>query len=50
MDFSDKKLLFLGYNLLENKFIVKDRIFKFNAVGIKVIDLQDALVLDLDFE
>lgn len=50
MDFSDKKLLFLGYNILENKFSVKDRIFKFNAVGIKVIDLQDALVLDLDFE
>lgn len=50
MDFSDKKLLFLGYNLLENKFSVKDRIFKFNAVGIKVIDLQNALVLDLDFE
>lgn len=50
MDFSDKKLLFLGYNLLENKFSVKDRIFKFNAVGIKVIDLQDALVFDLDFE
>ena len=50
MDFSDKKLLFLGYNLLENKFSVEDRIFRFNAVGIKVIDLQDALVLDLDFE
>ena len=50
MDFSDKKLLFLGYNLLENKFSFKDRIFRFNAVGIKVIDLQDALVLDLDFE
>lgn len=50
MDFSDKKLLFLGYNLLENKFSVEDRIFKFNAVGIKVIDLRDALVLDLDFE
>lgn len=50
MDFSDKKLLFIGYNLLENKFSVEDRIFRFNAVGIKVIDLRDALVLDLDFE
>lgn len=50
MDFSDKRLLLIGYNLLENKFSVKDRIFKFNAVGIKVIDLQDALVFDLDFE
>jgi hypothetical protein len=50
MDFSDKKLLFIGYNLLENKFSFKDRIFKFNAVGIKVIDLRDALVFDLDFE
>lgn len=50
MDFSDKKLLFLGYNLLENKFSFKDRIFRFNAVGIKVIDLRDSLVLDLDFE
>lgn len=50
MDFSDKRLLLIGYNLLENKFSFKDRIFRFNAVGIKVIDLQDALVLDLDFE
>lgn len=50
MDFSDKRLLFIGYNLLENKFSFKDRIFKFNAVGIKVIDLRDALVFDLDFE
>ena len=50
MDFSDKKLLFIGYNLLENKFSVKNRTFKFNAVGIKVVDLHSALVLDLDFE
>lgn len=50
MDFSDKKLLFLGYNLLENKFSLENRVFRFNAVGIKVIDLQNALVLDLDFE
>lgn len=50
MDFSDKRLLFIGYNLLENKFSFKDRIFRFNAVGIKVIDLRDALVFDLDFE
>ena len=50
MDFSDKKLLFIGYNLLENKFSLEDRVFRFNAVGIKVIDLKDALVFDLDFE
>ena len=50
MDFSDKKLLLLGYNLLENKFSLEDRVFRFNAVGIKVIDLRDALVFDLDFE
>ena len=50
MDFSDKKLLLIGYNLLENKFSLENRVFMFNAVGIKVIDLQDALVLDLDFE
>lgn len=50
MDFSDKKLLLLGYNLLENKFSLEDRVFRFNAVGIKVIDLKDALVFDLDFE
>lgn len=50
MDFSDKKLLFIGYNLLENKFSLEDRVFRFNAVGIKVIDLKDAVVFDLDFE
>lgn len=50
MDFSDKKLLFIGYNLLENKFSSKNRTFRFNTVGIKVVDLQSALVLDLDFE
>lgn len=50
MDFSDKKLLLIGYNLLENKFSLENRVFRFNAVGIKVIDLQNALVLDLDFE
>ena len=50
MDFSDKKLLLIGYNLLENKFSFENRVFRFNAVGIKVIDLRDALVLDLDFE
>lgn len=50
MDFSDKKLLIIGYNLLENKFSLENRVFRFNAVGIKVIDLQNALVLDLDFE
>lgn len=50
MDFSDKRLLLIGYNLLENKFSVKNRTFRFNTVGIKVVDLQCALVLDLDFE
>lgn len=50
MDFSDKKLLLIGYNLLENKFSLENRVFRFNAVGIKVIDLKDAVVFDLDFE
>lgn len=50
MDFSDKKLLLLGYNFLENKFSLENRVFRFNAVGIKVIDLKDAVVFDLDFE
>lgn len=50
MDYSDKKLLLVGYNLLENNFSLKDKVFKFNAVGIKVIDLQNAIVFDLDFE
>lgn len=50
MDFSDKKLVIIGYNLLENEFIHKNKTFKFNIVGIKVLDLNNASVFDLDFK
>ena len=50
MNFSDKKLVLIGYNLLDGKFANKNRIFRFNAVGVKVLDLNNASVFDLDFE
>lgn len=50
MDFSDKKLVLIGYNLLDGKFTNKNKIFRFNAVGIKVLDLNNGSVFDLDFK
>ena len=49
MDFSDKKLVLIGYNLLDGNFTNENETFQFNAVGIKVLDLNSASIFDLDF-